>query len=71
VDKTIFLVRAEKTRRETVLAGLRQLSDAGADLAGAVLTQVDVRRHAHYDYGGSSYYGYYGHGSGQQEQSGD
>ncbi|MFP6732148.1 MAG: polysaccharide biosynthesis tyrosine autokinase, partial [Alphaproteobacteria bacterium] len=31
VDKTVFLVQWEKTRRETVIAGLRQVLDAGAD----------------------------------------
>ncbi|MEQ9349251.1 MAG: protein tyrosine kinase, partial [Alphaproteobacteria bacterium] len=59
VDKTIFLARWEKTRRETVLAGLKQTLDAGADLAGVVLTQVDVRKHAQYTYSDSGYY-YYG-----------
>ena len=71
VDKTVFLVRAEKTRRETVLAGIRQLLNAGADLAGAVLTRVDMRKLSHFNYANSGYYGQYGYGSEQQEQSGD
>jgi succinoglycan biosynthesis transport protein ExoP len=58
VDKTIFLVQWEKTWRETALAGLRQVLDAGADLAGSVLSQVDLKRQAQYHYG-SSYYTYY------------
>ena len=58
VDKTVFLVRWEKTRRETLLAGVRQVLDAGADLAGIVLTQVDLRKQAQYPYG-SAYYGTY------------
>ena len=58
VDKTIFLVQWEKTRRETVIAGLRQVIDAGADLAGIVLTQVDLKRQAQYHYG-ATYYTYY------------
>ena len=58
VDKTIFLVQWEKTRRETVIAGLRQVMDAGADLAGIVLTQVDLKRQAQYHYG-ATYYTYY------------
>lgn len=58
VDKTVFLVRWEKTRRETLLAGVRQVLDAGADLAGIVLTQVDMRKQAQYPYG-SAYYGTY------------
>ena len=62
VDKTLFLVRWEKTRRETALAGLRQVIDAGADLAGLVLTQVDLKRQAQYQYGDTLGYGYYGYG---------
>lgn len=59
VDRTLFLVRWEKTRRETVLAGVKQALEAGANLAGTVLTQVNVKKHASYDYGDSGYY-YYG-----------
>ncbi len=58
VDKTIFLVQWEKTRREIAIAGLRQVMDAGADLAGIVLTQVDLERQAQYHYG-ATYYTYY------------
>jgi succinoglycan biosynthesis transport protein ExoP len=56
VDKAIFLVRWEKTKRETALTGLKMLMEAGADLAGIALTQVDVRKHAQYDYSDSGYY---------------
>jgi polysaccharide biosynthesis transport protein len=56
VDKVVFLTRWAKTKRETSLSGLKLLLEAGADLAGIVLSQVDVRRHAMYDYGDSGYY---------------
>ncbi len=59
VDKTVFLVQWEKTRRETVIAGLRQVIDAGADLAGILLTQVDLKRLAQYRYGGDIYIAYF------------
>ena len=59
VDKTIYLVQWEKTRRETALAGLRQVMDAGADLAGIVLAQVDLKRQAQYRYSGDAYNSYY------------
>ena len=59
VDKTVFLVQWEKTNRETALAGLRQVIDAGADLAGIVLAQVDLKRQAQYRYGSNVYHGYY------------
>jgi hypothetical protein len=36
---------------------VRQLVDAGADLAGVALSMVDMKRHARYGYGdASSYY---------------
>ncbi len=57
-DKTIFLARWEKTRRETTAVGVRQAYDSGADLAGVLLTQVDVRKMAHYGYADSGYYYY-------------
>ena len=56
VDKTIFLIRWEKTKRETALSGLKLLVEAGANVAGIALTQVDVRKHASYDYSDSGYY---------------
>ena len=59
VDKTVFLVQWEKTRRETAIAGLRQVINAGADLAGIVLSQVDLKRQAQYRYGGDVYNAYY------------
>jgi polysaccharide biosynthesis transport protein len=58
VDKTLFLVRWEKTRRDTAMSGLRQVIDAGADLAGVVLSLVDRRRQARYGYRDSAYYDY-------------
>jgi len=59
VDKTVFVVRWEKTKRQSALLGLKQVVEAGADLAGIILTQVDVRKHAQYDYSDSGYYHYH------------
>jgi succinoglycan biosynthesis transport protein ExoP len=55
-DKTIYVVRWEKTRRATAIAGVRQAYDAGGDLAGVLLTQVNARKMAQYDYADSGYY---------------
>jgi len=55
-DKTVFVVRWEKTRREAAILGLRQLSAAGASIAGVVLSKVDVKKHAGYGYADSGYY---------------
>ncbi|MFN4281753.1 MAG: GumC family protein [Alphaproteobacteria bacterium] len=59
VDKTVFVVRWEKTKRQSALVGLKQIVEAGADIAGLILTQVDVRKHAQYDYSDSGYYHYH------------
>jgi len=56
VDATVFLVRWEKTRRQSAASGLKLALEAGANLVGVALTQVDARRHAQYDYGDSGYY---------------
>ena len=51
VDKTVFLVRWRNTDREAALRGLQQIFDAGGNLAGAMLTMVDLERYAKYRYG--------------------
>ncbi len=56
VDKTVFLVHWGHTRRHDVMMGVKQLVDAGADLAGVVLSRVNVRQHARYGYRDSGYY---------------
>ena len=56
VDATVFLIRWEKTRRQAAISGLKVALEAGANLAGVVLSQVDVKRHAQYDYADSGYY---------------
>jgi polysaccharide biosynthesis transport protein len=56
VDATVFLIRWEKTRRQAAVSGLKLALEAGAHLAGVVLSQVDVKRHAQYDYADSGYY---------------
>jgi polysaccharide biosynthesis transport protein len=56
VDATVFLIRWEKTRRQAAMSGLKLALEAGANLAGVVLSQVDVKRHAQYDYADSGYY---------------
>ena len=66
VDKTIFVARWAKTRRELVLRGVKELLQSGADLAGVALTQVDVRQHARFGFGDSGIY----HGSYQKYYSG-
>jgi capsular exopolysaccharide synthesis family protein len=56
VDKAIYVIRWEDTPRHVALAGTRQMLDAGADIAGVILSRVDVRKHARYGYADSGYY---------------
>jgi len=60
VDKSIYVIRWEQTPRNVATAGIRQMVEAGADIAGVVLSRVDVKKHARYGYADSGYYsGYY------------
>lgn len=59
-DKVLFVAQWEKTNVETARNGLLHLLEVKAPVAGAVLTQVDVKRHAMYGYGDvGQYYGKY------------
>ena len=51
VDETVFLVRWKKTPRDIVFAALRQIAESGGTIAGLGLTQVDMRKHAIYEFG--------------------
>jgi len=66
VDKTVLIVRWVRTRRETVKLALSKLFDAKTDVAGVILSMVDVKGHAQYGFSDSgSYHGtlskYYSH----------
>jgi capsular exopolysaccharide synthesis family protein len=60
VDKTIFVVRWDKTPRKVAKAALEQLRRADVSIAGAVLQQVDLTRYGRVGYGDSGYYYHYG-----------
>lgn len=55
-DKTLYAVTWNKTPREVVASGVKQLSDMGYHDLAFVLTNVDVKRHARYGYGDTVYY---------------
>jgi capsular exopolysaccharide synthesis family protein len=55
-DTTVLVVRWIKTPREVVRHVIRQLARAGGHVAGALLTMVDVKKHAAYRYGDSGAY---------------
>jgi capsular exopolysaccharide synthesis family protein len=64
VDECLVLVRWGKTPRQAAIAGIKQLQDFGAQVAGLAMTQVDVTQQSYYGYGEYGYYtgkmkGYY------------
>jgi capsular exopolysaccharide synthesis family protein len=50
-DAVLLAVQWGKTKDEVALNGLGALFESHADVAGAVLTQVNLRRHAKYGFG--------------------
>ncbi len=60
VDKTIFVVRWDKTPRKVAKAAMELLRRADVSIAGIVLQQVDLKRYGRVGYGDSGYYYHYG-----------
>jgi len=60
VDKTVFVVRWDKTPKKVVKAAIKQLVTHKVDIAGCVLQQVNLKRYGSYGYGDSGYYYHYG-----------
>lgn len=65
VDKMILVVRWGETPLPVVQATIKQIKRLGVPLAGSVLSQVNIQRHAKYGYGDygyhySKYGAYYG-----------
>ena len=60
VDKTVFVVRWDKTPKKVITAALKQLQTHEVDIAGLVLQQVNLKRYGRYGYGDSGYYYHYG-----------
>jgi capsular exopolysaccharide synthesis family protein len=51
VDRVVLVVQWDRTPRSLVASATQTLKKSGVPVAGVVLTQVDVRRHARYGYG--------------------
>ncbi len=56
VDATVVVARWGQTRRESVRLALKRIADAGGNVAGVLLSMVNVRRYAKYGYGDSGAY---------------
>lgn len=55
-ESIMFVVQWESTAKGIVKTAVKQLQQTGVPIAGAVLTQVDVKRHRGYGYGDQGYY---------------
>jgi len=60
-DKTLFVVRWDKTPRKVVLSAITLLRKGGTSIAGIVLQRVDLKRYGRLGYGNSGYFYHYGH----------
>jgi succinoglycan biosynthesis transport protein ExoP len=60
VDKTLFVVRWDKTPGKVARAALEQMRRAGTEVAGIVLQQVNLERYGRFGHGNSGYYYHYG-----------
>lgn len=56
VDGALLMISWARTRRDVVASALQMMQRTGGNVIGAVLTNVDTRRHAQYDYADSGYY---------------
>ncbi|UTW58698.1 polysaccharide biosynthesis tyrosine autokinase [Kordiimonas sp. SCSIO 12603] len=64
LDAISFVIQWEKTEKGIVKSAYKQLQQLNVPVAGAILTQVNVKRHQGYGYGDQGYYygtksGYY------------
>lgn len=55
-DKMLYVVKWDGTPRALVQSGLKETVESGIDLAGTVLSQVNVKKHSKYGYGDYGYY---------------
>jgi capsular exopolysaccharide synthesis family protein len=59
-DNVLFVMQWNTTSRDTAVNALAHMREARGEVAGIVLTQVDVAKHAQYGYGDvGQYYGKY------------
>jgi capsular exopolysaccharide synthesis family protein len=59
-DRTIFVLRWDKTPRKVARTALKLLHEGGSEIAGIVLQQVDLQRYGKLGYGDSAYYYHHG-----------
>ncbi|MEM7256204.1 MAG: polysaccharide biosynthesis tyrosine autokinase [Pseudomonadota bacterium] len=70
-DAAIYVVKADSTPLPVIKRGVDRLQEAGINVAGAVISQVDLAKVAGYggDYYYQGYYDYYGYGETKKSSS--
>ena len=59
-DTVLFVVKWEQTSFDVAADAFKELQSVGADISGVIVTQVDMKKHAGYGYGGiDNYYSKY------------
>jgi Mrp family chromosome partitioning ATPase len=56
VDAVVVVFRWERTKQDAARAALKELQDASANIVGAVLNQVKMKKHAYCGYGDAGQY---------------
>jgi Mrp family chromosome partitioning ATPase len=56
VESIVYVIQWEATVKGIVRTAVKQLTQTGVPIAGAILTQVNVKRHRGYGYGDQGYY---------------
>jgi capsular exopolysaccharide synthesis family protein len=56
VDAVIFVIKWEQTKLDAARAAIEQLKNENANIVGAVLNQVNIKKHARYRFGDEGQY---------------
>jgi hypothetical protein len=69
-DAAIYVVKADSTPMPVIKRGVDRLQEVGINVAGAVISQVDLAKVSSYggDYYYQGYYDYYGYGESGKEK---
>jgi Mrp family chromosome partitioning ATPase len=66
VEATVLVIESRRSRTHDVQDMVRRLAEAGANIAGVIITKVSLKR-SRYGYG----YGYYGYAEPENDKPAD